>query len=215
MMRGEVSPLPHEVKRAQESSVPGADPRLYTIGYGSRSLEDFLSILAAHRIEVLLDVRSAPYSKYKPEFSKDALEVALRAHGMQYRFLGDTLGGQSRDPVCHTDGKVDYAKVRRQDFFRRGLDQIREALALAIRAVLMCSEERPEACHRSKMIGEALAEAGVSVRHIDEEGRLLTQEQVMDRLTGGQLDLFGGPALTSRKRYAQRNQKGPEPGFSS
>jgi len=65
----------------------------------------------------------------------------------------------------------------------------------------MCSEGRPEQCHRSKMIGEALAAAGIPVRHIDEDGRVLTQQQVMDRLTGGQLDFFGGPALTSRKRH--------------
>jgi uncharacterized protein (DUF488 family) len=78
---------------------------------------------------------------------------------------------------------------------------LRKAHAQRRRAVLMCSEGRPEQCHRSKLIGEALAAAAIPIRHIDEDGQLLTQRQVMDRLTGGQLDFFGGPALTSRKRY--------------
>ena len=115
--------------------------------------------------------------------------------------MGDTLGGQPRDPDCYTDGKVDYEKVRRQPFFQSGLERLRKAHERRLRAALMCSEGRPEQCHRSKMIGEALAAAGIPVRHIDEDGQLLTQAQVMDRLTGGQFDLFGGPALTSRKRY--------------
>jgi len=199
--------------RAQACSVPDADPILYTIGYGARTLDGFLTTLAAHRIEYLLDVRSAPYSKFKPEFSKDALEAALRTKNIGYGFLGDTLGGQPRDPECFTDGKVDYAKVRRQEFFRTGLERVRTTYEQGVRTVLMCSEGHPENCHRSKMIGEALAEVGIAVRHIDEQGRLLSQVQVMDRLTGGQLDLFGGPTLTSRKRYAPDEKGSPNGGL--
>ena len=179
----------------------GDGPTIHTIGYGARTLDELVAALKAHRIEYLLDVRSSPYSKFKPEFSREALEAALKARGLRYRFLGDTLGGQPRDPDCYTNGKVDYQKVRQQPFFQSGLDRLRQAHAQRLRAALLCSEGRPEQCHRSKMIGEALAAAGIPVRHIDEDGQLLTQMQVMDRLTGGQLDFFGGPALSSRKRY--------------
>jgi uncharacterized protein (DUF488 family) len=182
---------------------PGSEefPTLRTIGYGSRSLDELVAALKAHRIEYLLDVRSSPYSKFKPEFTKEPLEAALKIHGIRYVFVGDTLGGQPRDPDCYTDGKVDYEKVRQQPFFQTGLERLRKAHEQRLRAALMCSEGRPEQCHRSKMIGEALAAAGIPVCHIDEDGQLLTQSQVMDRLTGGQMDFFGGPALTSRKRY--------------
>jgi uncharacterized protein (DUF488 family) len=176
-------------------------PTLHTIGYGARTLDELVAALQAHRIEYLLDVRSSPYSKFKPEFTKEALEAALRTRGLRYVFMGDTLGGQPRDPDCYTDGKVDYEKVRQQPFFQAGLERLRKAHEQRLRAALMCSEGRPEQCHRSKMIGEALAAAGIPFRHIDEDGQLLTQTQVMDRLTGGQLDFFGGPSLTSRKRY--------------
>jgi uncharacterized protein (DUF488 family) len=179
----------------------GGEAPLHTIGYGARSLEQFIAVLKASRIEYLLDVRTAPYSKFRPEFSREILERTLKSSGIRYVFMGDMLGGQPRDPDCYTDGKVDYEKVRQQEFFKAGLERLRKAHEQGSRVVLMCSEGKPEQCHRSKMIGEALAAAGIPVRHIDEDGRTLTQAQVMDRLTGGQFDLFGGPSLTSRKRY--------------
>jgi hypothetical protein len=64
----------------------------------------------------------------------------------------------------------------------------------------MCSELRPEECHRAKLIGEALHRDGVPVAHVDETGTIVGHEQVTRRLTGGQLQLFGH-SFTSRRRY--------------
>lgn len=200
------------VRIAGSPASPDAAPALLTIGYGARSFDQFLAVLHAHRIEYLLDVRTSPYSKFKPEFSREALEAALQRHGIRYVFMGDTLGGQPREPACYTDGKVDYDKVRRQPLFQAGLDRLRKAHEQRLRVALMCSEGRPEHCHRSKMIGEALVAAGLPVAHIDEDGQLLTHAQVMDRLTGGQLDLFGGPPLASRKRYGPASAEAAEAG---
>jgi uncharacterized protein (DUF488 family) len=182
----------------------GAALPLFTIGYGARSLAEFLAALKANHIEFLIDVRTAPFSKFNPEFSKDVLPSHLERAGIRYLFMGDALGGQPKDPACHTDGKVDYDKVRAQPFFQQGMDRLRKAFAQRRRVVLMCSEGRPEQCHRSKLIGEALAATGVPVCHIDESGLLLTQSQVIDRLTDGQMDLFGQTPFTSRKRYGPR-----------
>jgi uncharacterized protein (DUF488 family) len=186
---------------SNDPRVAGGEPVLHSIGYGARTLEDLVGTLREFGIGYVLDVRTSPYSKFKPEFGREALTAALEARGLRYVFMGDTLGGQPQDPACYTDGKVDYAKVRAQGFFAQGLERLRKAHERRVRVALLCSEGRPEQCHRSKMIGEALAAAGLPIRHIDEDGRLLTQSEVMDRLTGGQLDLFGGPSLTSRKRY--------------
>jgi uncharacterized protein (DUF488 family) len=177
---------------------------LFTIGYGARSLQELIGALQAHRIDYLIDVRTAPYSKFKPEFAKEVLQRQLEAAGIRYLFMGDSLGGQPHDPACHTDGKVDYEKVRVQPFFQAGIQRLLKAAQQKRRAALMCSEGRPEQCHRSKLIGEALVAVGFPVCHIDENGALLTQTQVIDRLTKGQMDLFGGPAFTSRKRYGER-----------
>ncbi len=184
---------------------PGAPEPLFTIGYGARSIEEFIAALQTNRIKYLIDVRTAPYSKFRPEFSKEALQARLESAGVHYLFMGDTLGGQPRDPSCLTGGKVDYDKVRAQPFFQSGIERLKKAFEQNRRAALMCSEGRPEQCHRTKLIGEALAAAGVAVCHIDEDGAVLTQAQVIDRLTRGQMDLFGQPSFTSRKRYGARD----------
>jgi uncharacterized protein (DUF488 family) len=163
-----------------------------------------IATLKSNGIEFLLDVRSSPYSKFKPEFSKEVLQLRLERAQIRYLFMGDTLGGQPKDPACHTDGKVDYDKVRVQPFFQEGIVRLLKAFEQQRPVALMCSEGRPEQCHRSKLIGEALAAAGIPVCHIDEDGTHLTQTQVIDRLTKGQMDLFGQVSFTSRKRYGPR-----------
>jgi uncharacterized protein (DUF488 family) len=182
--------------RAAQTSFP-----IYTIGYGARDLPEFVDLLRAHDIAYLLDVRSAPYSRFKPEFSKDALEQALRAAGLHYLYLGRQLGGQPEAPSCYVDGKVDYAAVRQLPAFQQGIDRLERAYRQGRRVALMCSEGKPELCHRSKLIGQVLAERDIAVLHIDENGNLLTQAEVIGKLTGGQLNLFGEPGFTSRKRY--------------
>jgi uncharacterized protein (DUF488 family) len=186
---------------ASTAAKPGKENPLFTIGYGARTLDEFISVLKTNRIEYLIDVRTAPYSKFKPDFSKELLRYHLERAGLRYLFMGDTLGGQPRDPACHTDGKVDYDKVRAQSSFQAGIEELRAACAQQRRAALMCSEGRPEQCHRSKLIGEALAAIGIPICHIDEDGALVSQSQVIDRLTKGQMDLFGQASFTSRKRY--------------
>lgn len=174
---------------------------IYTIGYGSRSLEQFIAVLQRYGIRYLVDVRTAPYSRFKPEFSKAPLEATLQAAGIRYVYMGDTLGGQPADPDCYTDGKVDYEKVKTKDFYLQGIERIRTAFQQQQPVALMCSEGKPEQCHRSKLIAPSLLDIGVAVEHIDENDQIKRQDEVLFALTGGQLGLFGGPPFTSRKRY--------------
>jgi uncharacterized protein (DUF488 family) len=177
---------------------------IYTIGYGARSVEELVALLQEHQIAYLIDIRSQPYSRYKPEYSKEPLEGRLRREGVRYVFMGDSLGGRPADEGAYDgDGKVDYEKVRELVAYREGIDRLRQAWEQDLGVVLMCSEGKPENCHRSKLIGLTLEEEGIPVIHVDEEGRLLTQEEVMTRITGGQPSLFGPSflKLTSRKKY--------------
>ena len=176
---------------------------IYTIGYGSRSIEQFIKVLQQqqHEIAYLIDVRSAPYSRYKPEFSKEALANELQRHRIRYVFMGDTLGGHPDDEDCYRDGVVDYEKVEATALYERGIKRLQTAFDQQQPVVLMCSEEKPENCHRSKLIGDTLTDLAIPVIHIDENDELRTQAQVIDRLTGGQLSLFGEHTFHSRKRY--------------
>jgi uncharacterized protein (DUF488 family) len=178
---------------------------IYTIGYGARDMAAFLAVLRAHHVAYLIDVRSKPYSRYKPEFSKQAFEQHLKAHGMRYVFMGDTLGGQPDDPDCYTDGKVDYHKVSQKPLYQTGIGRLRDAWQQQVRVAVMCSEGKPEHCHRSKLIGVSLVAEGIGIAHIDENDQLLTQETVLGRLHQGQSSLFGADfhPFTSRQRYAR------------
>lgn len=183
---------------APEATSPST---VFTVGYGAREFAAFVAVLKAQQIAWLVDVRSAPYSRFKPEYAQDALRAALEAQGIRYVYMGDQLGGRPADPDCYVDGKVDYGRVRAMPIFAAGLARVRNACLQGRRVVLMCSEGRPEECHRSKLIGEALVELGVPVLHIDEEDRLVAHDAVIARLTDGQLSLFGQEEFTSRRRY--------------
>jgi len=185
-----------------------SDTPIYTIGYGARALEELLVVLRANQIQYLLDVRSSPYSSYKPEFSKNALQTSLESNDIHYIFMGDVLGGQPNDPACYTGGKVDYDKVAEQPFYRAGIERLHNASHQGQRVVLMCSEGKPENCHRSKLIGQTLTSEGLEVLHIDEQDVVISQKDVLLRLTGGQPSLFGDDffSFTSRKRYRDEGE---------
>ncbi|MBK8985300.1 MAG: DUF488 domain-containing protein [Chloroflexi bacterium] len=158
---------------------PNSQIPIYTIGYGARSLAEFIAVLYAYDIAYLLDVRSKPYSRYKPEFGKSELAAHLEAANIRYVFMGDTLGGQPDDPACFTDGKVDYEKVRQTAVFQTGLARVEKAFRQQQRAALMCAEGKPEQCHRTHLIGQALTAVAIPVAHIDETGQLADQTAVL------------------------------------
>lgn len=181
---------------------------IYTIGYGNRKFEDFIQILQNFEIDYLLDVRSRPYSKFNPDFSQDNLKSLLKDKGITYGFLGDTLGGRPDCPDCYDQqGKVDYEVVKQQNFFQRGLLRIRTAYQKQLKIVLMCSESKPEECHRTKLIGEELIKQNIKLSHIDEKGRLKSQHDIMLKLTKGRnrIDLFGNAEnFRSRRPYLEQ-----------
>ena len=175
---------------------------IYTIGYGNRSIEEVIEVLQHHKIAYLIDVRSTPYSRYKPEFSKEALAAELQRHSIRYVFMGDTLGGHPDDETCYDEeGQVDYEKVKDTEIYQSGIERIQTAFAQQESVALMCSEGKPEQCHRSKLIGASLDKKDIPVTHIDENDEEQPQEKVIDRLTGGQMRLFGEDTFHSRKGY--------------
>lgn len=181
---------------------------IYTIGYGGRAQQEFFELLQRYEVKYLIDVRSVPHSRFRPEFDRRALDAALAGFAggeIRYIFLGDALGGRPADDDCYTDGRVDYERVKEKEFFRQGLRRLEKAYEQEQCVALMCSEAKPYDCHRSKLIGASLDALSIPVMHIDEEGKLQSQSEVMARVTGGQMHLFGAPMLGSRKKYAPGN----------
>lgn len=187
---------------------------IFTIGYGSRKIDLFIRILKEYQIQFLVDVRTSPYSKFNSDFSQAPLRKHLADSQIKYVFMGDLLGGQPRDESCYTDGKVDYEKCKTKPFYQKGIDRLRTAWTKHLRIAIMCSEGKPQDCHRSKLIGETLSALNIDVRHIDETGLLKSQEQVIETLLGNQLSFFER-SFTSRKRYRKEpREEGDDPEYT-
>jgi uncharacterized protein (DUF488 family) len=179
----------------------GEQPIL-TIGYGLRPVEQIVGLVRHYGVKYVGDVRSVPYSRRRPEFSRDALERTLRDHQIRYVFLGDTLGGRPEDPTCYNGaGHVDYDRCRSNASFVAGIDRVVTAYWEGHPLALLCSEGRPEDCHRSKLLAEMLVERGVAVSHIDETGELVEHGEIAAKLRGPQMSLAPEGLGRSRRAY--------------
>jgi uncharacterized protein (DUF488 family) len=164
---------------------PGDAP-IYSIGHSNHSMDTFLGLLRQHAIDVLADVRSAPYSKYCPQFDKQALEAAVPEASLQYLYLGRELGGRPDGAEYYDEnGYVLYWRRAQASEFLDGVERL-ERGRQQYRIALMCSEEDPAGCHRHLLIGRVLAARGVALEHIRGDGRL----QTADDLVSPQMALF-------------------------
>ena len=152
-----------------------------TIGHSTHALEAFVTLLRQHGVTAVADVRSAPYSRFNPQFNREPLAEALGSEAIRYVFLGDALGGRSDDPACYEDGRIRYDRVAATKSFTSGLTRVVQGTA-RYRIALMCAEKEPLDCHRTLLVARALDEQGVDVAHIHADGRLEAHREAMDRL---------------------------------
>lgn len=151
---------------------------VWTIGYGGRAISDFIDLLHHYQIECLVDTRSIPYSRFRPDFRKNALQLRLEQSGIQYLYLGEALGGKRIDPDCYVNGVLDMDRLTAREDFRASIGQVEEAARAGRRLALMCAEQRPDQCHRAWMLAPVLLARGIEVLHIDQDGVLRTQQEV-------------------------------------
>ena len=152
-----------------------------TIGHSTHALEAFVALLQQHDVTAVADVRSAPYSRFNPQFNREPFAEALGEAGIRYVYLGDELGGRSEDPVCYENGRIRYDRVAATESFRNGLVRVMDGAA-RYRIALMCAEKEPLDCHRTLLVSHALDGRGVVVAHIHADGRLESHGEAMDRL---------------------------------
>ena len=144
---------------------------LFTVGHSNVDMETFLELIRSHGVELIVDVRSSPYSKYVPQFNRENLKAKLESEGVGYEFLGDRIGGKPRDEKYYEDGKVVYSLIEAEPSYREGISQLMELLKTR-KTSLMCSEENPFNCHRHNLLSQTLLRRGVKVIHIRGNGKL-------------------------------------------
>ena len=194
------------------------EPALYSIGHSNHSPERFLELLEQYGIEVLADVRSAPYSRYSPHFNRRALESRLAAKSIRYVFLGEELGGRpSDDRFYDQEGRVLYGEMASWSVFLDGVKRLSEEAGTS-RTIMMCSEGDPSECHRYLLITMVLEDMGVRVGHIRKNGSLEHTRQVPaynDLMSMTAPTLFGEPGRTTWKSSQPVLRKRRQPNSSS
>lgn len=148
---------------------------IHTIGHSTRTIEAFTTLLKAHKIELLIDVRRWPMSRRHPHFNREALASTLKAQRLEYLWRQDLGGFRKAAPDSpNTAWRVAtfraYADFMLTDEFTRIAKEI-ETVATGQRAVFMCAEAVPWRCHR-QLLADAFLVRGWEVRHIVDNGFL-------------------------------------------
>jgi uncharacterized protein (DUF488 family) len=140
---------------------------VFTVGHSTRPIDDFLALLRAHGVRLLVDVRTIPRSRHNPQFNQDSLREALKGARIGYRHMKG-LGGlrharkDSPNGAWRNASFRGFADYMQTEEFAQNVDRLIE-LARKRQTAIMCAEAVPFRCHRS-LIGDALL-----ARHIGAE----------------------------------------------
>jgi len=145
---------------------------IYTLGHSTRPLPEFLAVLHAHQIEILVDIRSFPMSRRHPHFNREALEKSLPAESIQYLWIKD-LGGRRKKQLpdspniaLRNESFRNYADYMLTESFHSAAEQLID-LARSQRIAIMCAELLFFRCHRM-LVSDYLSLHGHDVLHIQD-----------------------------------------------
>lgn len=156
---------------------------VFTVGHANHAPDAFAGLLTRHGVTAVADVRSVPFSRLHPQFSRERLARDLRGRGISYVFLGRELGARPADPDGYVDGRVSYPRLAATPRFREGIRRVLEGSARH-RIALLCAERDPVTCHRTVLVARALEEEAIPVAHILADGSLELHASAMLRLAG-------------------------------
>lgn len=187
---------------------------LFTIGYTTFQFDDFIDVLKHHEIDVVIDVRSLPYSKYHAQYNKEIIEGILKNNKIHYRNYSTEFGARQMERQYFSrDGYLDFELFTESKWFKYGFDKINTSLTKGFNIVLMCAEKDPAACHRAIMVSRVFHNNGKAVNHILADGNIENQNDVELRLLDeyfpnrNQLTLFGECSIEqlTASAYRKRN----------
>lgn len=179
---------------------------LWTIGHSNYPIAHFLALLRGAGIQCVADLRSVPFSRRFPQFSRKALAASLREAGIEYWFLGDALGARPKDPACYDNGRASYARIAATAAFKDAIDALIAAEPLK-RIALMCAEREPLDCHRTILVARDLVQRGREIAHILADGAIMPHGEIERRLlraTKQGDDLFADREAALARAYDKR-----------
>jgi uncharacterized protein (DUF488 family) len=143
-----------------------------TIGHSTRPLSEFIDLLAASQVGLIVDVRAIPRSRTNPQYNREVLPESLAEFQIAYKHIAELGGRRARAQNIAPDVNAfwenqsfhNYADYALGDGFRSGLSELRE-LGSVRRCAVMCAEAMWWRCHR-RIIADYLLVAGEHVSHI-------------------------------------------------
>ena len=146
--------------------------RIFTIGHGTRPVDELVGCLLYARVRTLVDVRRFPGSRRNPQFNRGPIAESLREAGIEYRHAVELGGRLSGEP-----GEERFSCIRVAAFrsyaARMGTAEWQDALAAALAEpvpCLMCAETPWHRCHR-RLISDLLTARSHEVVHLIRPGR--------------------------------------------
>lgn len=180
---------------------------LYTIGYATKPVHTFIKQLCAQQIDIVVDVRSVPYSKIFKEFHRETLQGHLKTARIRYLYLGDQLGPRSKENDHYdAEGQVQFDKLQQSELFQQGCERLQKGISMGYRLCMLCACKDPAKCHRSLLIADAITRTpySIEVQHILHDGTIESQTALEERLcvtNGIEQDLFSSPEVRLRLGY--------------
>lgn len=144
--------------------------RVWTVGHSRHEIVTFLDHLKNNEINVVVDVRTIPISRMAPQFNEGSIKKVLMAAGIAYISMGKELGGRPEEDFMYdSEGRVLYNRLAQSDLFKHGVDRVVKGTD-QFNLAIMCSEGKPDGCHRHLLIGRVLHEMGIEVLNILVDG---------------------------------------------
>jgi len=176
---------------------------IFSIGYATKTIENFIAQLQQHGIDAVADVRSVPYSNVFAEYRQERLTASLKIAKIKYVYLGKELGPRSKDASHYDDSnQVQFDRLAKSQLFRQGIERLQRGLDSGLNIALMCAEKDPAICHRSLLVSYYIKrELGLDVKHIDHHGLLEAQSGLEKRLVS--LQNLGSDMLSSEEEMEE------------
>ena len=159
---------------------------MFSIGYATKPISDYIAQLQQHGVTVVADARSVPYSKRFFDYHQEALKLHLQQAGIRYVYLGEELGPRSKDPAHYDEtGQVQFDRLMSAELFRSGIQRLFDGQRKGFCIALTCACKDPAICHRALLVGWALLHTHQQdIQHILHDGMLETQTALERRLLG-------------------------------
>lgn len=189
---------------------------IYTIGYSSFKIDEFVDVLKMYDINSLIDVRSNPTSKYYEDYNEYNLKRILKLNGVIYRNYKEEFGARQENTIYYPNGYLDFEMFVKSNQFLDGVKKIETGINLNYTFAFMCAEKDPSTCHRNIMVARDFYNREYDVKNILFDGTYEEQKSIEERLVNqyfperNQISLFSKQLSWDdmvNESYKKRNEE--------